>query len=61
MWPMPLAARSTIIAVSLAVQIAVHVLDAMFFIGMVGSAGVVVISFVEDLHVLLGRKKKEGI
>jgi hypothetical protein len=46
---------------SLAIQLGVHLLDTMFFVGMIGSLGVVIISFVEDLHVLLGRKKKEGI
>ena len=34
--------------------IAMHVLEVMFFIGMAGSAIVVVISFVEDLHELFG-------
>lgn len=56
-----LALGSTIIAMSLLVQIGTHVLDTMFFVGLIGSLGVVLISFVEDLQVLLGRKKKEGI
>jgi hypothetical protein len=34
--------------------IAMHVLEVMFFIGMAGSAIVVVISFVEDLRELFG-------
>jgi hypothetical protein len=46
---------------SMVVQIGTHVLDTMFFLGLIGSLGVVLISFVEDLQVLLGRKKKEGI
>jgi hypothetical protein len=33
---------------------AMHVLEVMFFIGMAGSAIVVVISFVEDIHELFG-------
>ena len=31
-----------------------HVLEVMFFVGMAGSAIVVVISFVEDIHELFG-------
>lgn len=34
--------------------IAMHVLEVMFFVGMAGSAVVVVISFVEDLQELFG-------
>jgi len=33
---------------------AMHVLEVMFFVGMAGSAVVVVISFVEDIHELFG-------
>ncbi len=33
---------------------AMHVLEVMFFVGMAGSAIVVVISFVEDIHELFG-------
>jgi len=31
-----------------------HILEVMFFVGMAGSAIVVVLSFVEDIHELLG-------
>lgn len=34
--------------------IAMHVLEVLFFVGMAGSAVVVLISFVEDLHELFG-------
>ncbi len=33
---------------------AMHVLEVMFFVGMAGSAIVVVISFIEDAHELFG-------
>jgi hypothetical protein len=33
---------------------AMHVLEVMFFVGMAGSAIVIVISFVEDIHELFG-------
>ena len=33
---------------------AVHFLETIFFVGLAGSAVVVVLSFVEDLHELLG-------
>jgi hypothetical protein len=35
-------------------QFFIHFLTTMFFVGLVGSAIVVVISFVEDLNELLG-------
>ncbi len=34
---------------------AMHVLEVMFFVGMAGSSIVVVISFIEDAHELLGK------
>jgi hypothetical protein len=34
--------------------IAMHILVGMFFVGMAGSAVVVVVSFVEDIHELFG-------
>jgi len=36
------------------IDFAMHVLSAVFLVGMVGSAVVVAISFVEDLHELFG-------
>lgn len=33
---------------------AMHVLEVLFFVGMAGSAVVVAISFVEDIHELFG-------
>ena len=38
----------------LSVLLAMHILEVMFFVGMAGSAVVVVISFVEDLQELFG-------
>jgi hypothetical protein len=35
-------------------QFAVHVLEVLFFLGLAGSSIVVVLSFIEDLHELLG-------
>lgn len=34
--------------------LAMHILEVLFFVGMAGSAIVVLISFVEDLHELVG-------
>jgi len=42
--------------VTAVVQFVLHVLVILFFIGLVGSAGVVIISFVEDLGELLGEE-----
>jgi hypothetical protein len=36
-------------------QLGVHVLELLFFVGLTGSAIVVVLSFFEDLHELLGK------
>jgi hypothetical protein len=36
------------------ILVGMHLLAAIFFVGMVGSAIVVAISFVEDLHELFG-------
>jgi hypothetical protein len=35
-------------------QFAMHLLEVLFFVGLAGSAVIVVISFVEDLSILLG-------
>jgi len=35
-------------------QFALHLLTILFFIGLVGSAGVVILSFIEDLGELFG-------
>lgn len=38
----------------LAATLVIHLLDGMFFLGLAGSTVVVVISFFEDAHELLG-------
>jgi hypothetical protein len=40
--------------VSALIYFGMHVLTFLFFLGLVGSSIVVIISFVEDLHELLG-------
>ena len=37
-------------------QFGLHLLTILFFVGLAGSAGVVVISFIEDLGELLGEE-----
>ena len=39
------------------VSVAIHILEATFFIGMIGSAIVVIISAVEDLETLFGSEE----
>jgi hypothetical protein len=44
-----------IIVVETLAHFTVHLLETIFFLGLVGSAVVVAISFVEDLHELVGK------
>ncbi len=37
-------------------QFGLHLLTILFFVGLVGSAGVVILSFIEDLGELLGEE-----
>jgi hypothetical protein len=37
-------------------QFAIHLLTIVFFVGLIGSAGVVILSFIEDLGELLGEE-----
>jgi hypothetical protein len=41
--------------VDILAHFAVHFLEVLFFLGLAGSAVVVAISFVEDLHELVGK------
>jgi hypothetical protein len=43
-----------------AAAIGIHILSAVFLVGMLGSSVVVAISFFEDIHVLFSSDKEES-